>query len=92
MSRLHQDPKVVECLVIDAEFIGQSALELFNELLDNAETASIPALLLLDPDQKKFAAHAKKSENRRVVCMPITNRQFRDMLVEMMGVKAEEDK
>ena len=38
LGRLQQDSKITECLIIDAEFIGQPALELFNELIDNSDT------------------------------------------------------
>ena len=91
LSRLHQDAKVVECLIIDAEFIGRPALELFNDLTDNNDTASIPAILLFDETQKKLAAHAKTSDHRRVVFMPITTKQFRELLVELIGARAEKE-
>ena len=91
LSRLHQDPKTVECLIIDAEFIGKPALELFNDLIENERNRiDTSLLLLLDADQKKLAAHAKTADHRRVVFMPITNKQFREMLSEMIGTKVEE--
>jgi serine/threonine protein kinase len=91
LRRLQQDSKITECLIIDAEFIGQPALELFNELIDNQDTASIPTILLLGEDQKKLAAHAKTSDHRRVVYMPITTRQFHDLLKELIGTKVEKE-
>jgi eukaryotic-like serine/threonine-protein kinase len=91
LSRLHQDPKITECLIIDAEFIGRPALELFNELTDNNDTASIPAILLVDETQKKLAALAKTSDHRRVVYMPITTKQFQVLLMELLGAKAEKE-
>ena len=91
LSRLHQDAKIAECLIIDAEFIGRPALELFNELTDNKDTASIPAILLVDENQKKLAAHAKTSDHRRVVFMPITTKQFHVLLMELLGARAEKE-
>lgn len=89
LSRLHQDSKIAECMIIDAEFIGQPALELFNHLSDLDETATIPAILLLSEDQKKLAAHAKTSDYHRILFMPIANKQFQALLLELIGVKAE---
>jgi len=89
LSRLNQDPKIVDCLIIDAEFIDQPALELFNELADSNDNASLPTVLLLSEEQKKFAAHAKTSDHRRVVFMPVTTKQFNELLKELIGVKAE---
>jgi CheY-like chemotaxis protein len=91
LSRLHQDAKIAECLIIDAEFIGWPALELFNELTENNDTASIPTVLLVDETQKKLAAHAKTSDHRRVVFMPVTTKQFRELLVEIIGARAEKE-
>jgi eukaryotic-like serine/threonine-protein kinase len=91
LGRLHQDPKAAECLIIDAEFIGQPAVEMFNALVENKDTASIPAILLFDETQKKLAPHAKTSEHRRVVFMPITTKQFREMLLELIGTRTAED-
>ncbi len=66
-------------------------MELFNELTDNNDTAAIPTVLLVDETQKKLAAHAKTSDHRRVVFMPITTKQFRDLLVELIGARAEKE-
>ena len=91
LARLHQDSKIAECVIVDAEFIGRPALDMFNALAENNDTASVPAILLVDETQKKLAAHAKTSDLHRVVFMPITTKQFRDLLVEMIGARAAKE-
>ncbi len=91
LGRLQQDSKIAECLIIDAEFIERPAVEMFNAMAENNDTATIPTVLLVDQTQKKLAAHAKTSDHRRVVFMPITNKQFRELLVELIGARAAKE-
>ncbi len=54
LIRLRQDSRIVDGLVVDAELIGQPALEFFNELTESRDTAAIPLVLLLGENQKKW--------------------------------------
>ena len=91
LGRLRQDAKIADCLVVNAELIGLSALEMFNELPNSHETAQLPALLLLGENQKKWARQAKISPHRRVAAMPITMKQLRDTLLELLPKKKEDE-
>jgi serine/threonine protein kinase len=91
LSRLHQDSLKTDCVVINAELIGKPALELFNQLTEIPETAPIPAVLLLGENQKKWRSHANIRDNRRVFNMPITIKQLRNTLIELIAAKAEKE-
>jgi eukaryotic-like serine/threonine-protein kinase len=92
LSRIGQDSLKIDCVVINAELIGKPALELFNSLPENSENASLPTLLLLGDNQRKWRAHAKTSDCRRVFNMPITMKQLRNTLVELIAAEVEKGK
>jgi serine/threonine protein kinase len=91
LDRLTQAARIADCVVVNAELIGQPAVDLFNDLAENSDTASIPALLLLGENQQKWRDLAKTAAHRRVFNMPITMKQLRDTLVELIGTEAEKE-
>ncbi|MGW8257240.1 MAG: protein kinase domain-containing protein [Thermoguttaceae bacterium] len=89
LTRLRQTANAVHGVVINAELLGISAVECFNTLSESQDTASLPAVLLLGENQKKWHSQAKVSEFRRLLYMPITMKQLRDTLVQLIAEKAE---
>jgi CheY-like chemotaxis protein len=84
VDRLFQDSSLPDCVVINAQTIGETALRAFNELGENKTTAAVPMVLLLGEDQKAWKKHAKLSDCRRVLMMPLTMKQLRESLAELV--------
>jgi eukaryotic-like serine/threonine-protein kinase len=84
VSRMVQDQVPPDCVLINAQAIGETALEAFNELSDNSKTSFIPSILLLGEDQKAWKKSAKTSALRRVLAMPLTMKQLRETLAELI--------
>jgi serine/threonine-protein kinase len=84
MERLHRDASGADCIVINAQLIGEPALEMFNQLEASETTKRIPALLLLDEPQHAWQSQVNKSPNRFVLFLPITMRQLRIAVLKML--------
>jgi serine/threonine-protein kinase len=84
MNRLFQDTELPDCVMINAQTIGEPALALFNELGENKKTTFIPTVLLLGEDQKAWKKQAKTTSIRCVLTMPITMRKLREVLSELV--------
>jgi serine/threonine protein kinase len=90
VDRLFQDSIPPDCVMISAQSMGESALNAFNELSENKKTAFIPMVLLLGEDQKAWKKQAHASDIRRVLTMPLTMRQLREALAELVLSTASE--
>ena len=62
----------VDVVLFNAQTLGVDAVKAFNALLENASSKDLPAILLLDENQVKWAASAKRGKKRLAVGMPIT--------------------
>jgi serine/threonine-protein kinase len=71
VERLRKEPQLVGCALFNAEGLGQSALAAFNQLGDEQETMSLPAVLLLRAQQQSWTAQARTSDRRVVLLMPL---------------------
>ncbi len=87
VARLRQDAAEIDCVVFNAQFMGEPAVEAFNELADAPETAKIPAIILVNPDQPAIKAAAKLEENRRLLTMPVSIMQLRETLADCLRPK-----
>ena len=85
-----QDPSVADCVIFNAQQIGESALEMFNELGEDERTQSIPAMLLLGrvPDTRG-SRRLSTAQHRLVLPMPITMKQLRTTLAELAPTKVK---
>ncbi len=84
VNRFRQDASVANCVIFNAQQIGQPALEMFNVLGADKETASIPAILLLDEIQQKWKLHAHTARHRIVLVMPVTMKQLRTLVAHLV--------
>jgi CheY-like chemotaxis protein len=84
VQRLRKEPQLVGCVLFNAEELGQSALSAFNQLADEQETQSLPAVLLLRNHQRSWMAQARTSDHRVVLFMPLTMRQLRETLGKLI--------
>ena len=72
-------------MLFNAQDIGLSALESFNQLGEDKKTHFVRALLLLDEPQHGWAKDARIADHRKILAMPITMKQLRTALAELMG-------
>ncbi|MEE8450524.1 MAG: protein kinase [Thermoguttaceae bacterium] len=85
LDRFRHDPDVAECIVFNAQQLGRSALTMFNEFGQTKEVSYIPAVLLLEDNQRSWAKEAKIAEHRVVLSMPITMKRLRDALAKLVA-------
>ena len=78
-----QDVSMADCVIFSAQQIGQSALDVFNQLDEDERTKSVPAMLLLGETQHPWKSQAHTAPNRVVLSMPITMKQLRATLSEL---------
>jgi eukaryotic-like serine/threonine-protein kinase len=89
VGRFRQDVSVADCVIFNAQQIGKSALDMFNQLHEDVKTRSIPAVLLLDESQGAWKAKAHTAPHRLVLPMPITMKQLRATLAELAPAKVQ---
>ena len=89
VSRFRLDPTVADCAVFNAQTLGQTALEMFNELGAEERTQAVPAVLLIDETQRGWKSQARLDRHRVVLPMPITMKQLRTALTQLTPGKVQ---
>jgi CheY-like chemotaxis protein len=84
-----QDAGGPDCLVLNAQDIGESALAVFNRLAEDPSTQEKPAILLLDEPQHGWQSRAVVAEHRVVLPMPITMKQLRGAIEKLLPSEAQ---
>jgi eukaryotic-like serine/threonine-protein kinase len=69
-ARLEGDPSVADCLIFSASELEEQAVEAFNRLGEVHSTASVPAILILDPKQASLATDVREQAHRIVLVGP----------------------
>ncbi len=89
LARFQQEPGgPADCIVLNAQEVGSSALEVFNEFGDDQRTNFIPAVLLLGDDQRGWKKKAQTTDHRIVLPMPITMKKLRTTLAKLVASNA----
>ena len=88
-ARFQQDPETTNCVIFNAQEIGEPALEVFNSFAESESTQGVPALLLLDETQAKWKAKARTAPHRLVLPMPLTMRKLRAALAHVMSRQSD---
>jgi eukaryotic-like serine/threonine-protein kinase len=88
-GRFRQDAAVADAVLFSAQQIGASALEMFNQLGEDKRTESVPAVLLLNETQKAWQAQARIAKHRIVLTLPLTMKQLRTNLEQLLTAKAK---
>ena len=73
----------VDAIIFNAQSLGAAAVRAFNKLLESNTTKDLPAIVLLEENQVKWAAAAKRGKKRLAVGMPITMKRLL-MVVEKL--------
>ncbi len=79
-----EDDLAAQCVVFNGQSLGMRAVRGFNDFAQRRSTKEIPALLILDQGQSDWAAEIKSLPHRKILVMPVTVRQLRDAVVELL--------
>ncbi len=91
LARFAGGNKAADCIILSTGELGQAALDAFNRLADDEDTAKVPAVLLLDERHKAWKKLAKLDAHRVLVTMPIKLRQLREVLAKLVPLTAERE-
>jgi len=84
LLRLRENPEAAELVIFNAQEFGKSALSVFNRFGEDNRTATIPVILLLDAGQEEWKHNAHLAKHRVAVTMPITMKQLRGVVNQML--------
>jgi serine/threonine protein kinase len=87
VERFRQDCSTADCVLFNAQELGESALEAFNQLGKDEKTRFVPAVLLVEESQRPWLDQAQTSECRDVLAMPVTMKRLRAVLAKLMPSK-----
>jgi serine/threonine-protein kinase len=87
LLRFHQEDRVAECVIFNAQELSQDALKAYNRFVAEKRTRPIPAILLLDPTQRAWKKVAKTTPHHVVLTMPLTMKQLQGVLTKVMAPK-----
>ncbi|MEZ6135186.1 MAG: serine/threonine-protein kinase [Pirellulaceae bacterium] len=89
LSRFSPDEdRPADCVLFSAPELASAALDAFNEFGENAHTADIPAILLVDRKQQFIIRNAKVNSNRMMLAMPLKVRELRASLIRLLKSKS----
>src|SRR5207237_509665 len=84
LDRFRQQP--YDALVVDAGTTGEEGRRVFGNVLSEAAQKHFPcaAILILSKDQAEWAEHVPAGRNSAVLVMPVTSKQLRRKLRELL--------
>lgn len=89
LERFRFEPRgAADCVIFNAQDLGESALEIFNQFGRDTKTSYFPAVLLLDESQHSWKQKAHTADHRIVLPMPITMKQLRTALAKLVATQA----
>ncbi|MBR4834135.1 MAG: serine/threonine protein kinase [Thermoguttaceae bacterium] len=91
IERLDDPDSGVGAVLFNAQALGKAAVEGFNRLLESPTTRDIPAVLLLDETQVKWAAKARRSKTRLAIGMPIAMKRLLLVLMKLTAPQLFEE-
>jgi serine/threonine protein kinase len=85
VKNLQNDPSGVDMVVFYASAIGRPAVDAFNRLADDPQTADIPAVLLLGKHQNDWHADARRAPHRAAMSAPLRIRKLRELVARLLA-------
>lgn len=79
-----EEDRPADCVLFSAPELAGAALDSFNEFGENAHTADIPAILLVDRKQQFIIRGAKVGPKRMMLAMPLKVRELRAALIRLL--------
>lgn len=78
------EKRPADCVIFCAQFLGNLALEGFNEFGSREETKAIPALLFADSKQASLIKAAQLGPHRTLLTAPLKVRELREALLKLL--------
>ena len=91
-DRLNDSQQRIDCILLNAQSLGKQAVLAFNELAKISAATEIPALLLLDENQRKWEAKTARTRWHKTVGMPITMARILYIIGRMLAEKKSQKK
>jgi len=91
LGRFRQDAATADCLLLSAQAVGASAVEVFNQMGEDSSTSFVPAILLLGEKQRDWAKKVVADKHRVVLPMPITMKKLRVTLARLIAAGSRPD-
>lgn len=85
IQRLKDSSGEFDCAVFCTGELGESALNVFNQLDDHHVTSKLPALIIVEKNQASFASQAQLSDLHSLLRQPVKVRELRAALVKVIG-------
>jgi len=86
LERFRGDASTADCVIINAQNLGRGAIDVFNQFGGDPKTDFIRVGVLLDEQQKEWQGLAKGADHRVVIQMPLTMKQLRQKINELLAV------
>ena len=84
VERFFQDPDHADFIVFNAQLLGIKAVKAFNRLGEDVGTQHVPAILLLDENQKAWAKKCITASHRLIIGMPVTMKGLRGLMAKVL--------
>ena len=91
VDRLRDEPDLADFVIFNAQLLGKRAVKAFNRLTEDRATMTIPALLLLDENQRGWAKECTVAKHRLIVGMPVTMKGLRTTMAKMLERAANQN-
>jgi len=88
LDRFRQEASAADCVIFNAQHLGRRALDSFNRFGDDRIIQTVPAILLLEDNQRQWKTKANTADHRVVLPMPITLKQLRTALAKLVEPEA----
>lgn len=88
LTRFASRPLPADCLVISAQELGDEAVEVFNELSQDAFYSEIPAILIASSRQEGVLQAARFDNRRRLLQIPINSEKMISLLEDLIPSSA----
>lgn len=90
LDRFYENREVADCVVINAQNIGEPAVTSFNGTPDlDHGTWKLPAFLLLAKNQKAWNEIAKQDDFRVVIQMPVSMKQLTIIITQVLAKRGK---
>lgn len=89
LDRFIGDPNAADVVVFCGATLGANAVRAFNQFGEEKATAGVPAVLLLEEVQSKWATAANTGDHRGIITMPVKLRRLREGVLTALDAAAQ---
>ena len=89
IQRLKDSSDEFDCAIFCTGELGESAINVFNQLDDDPRTSRLPALIIVEKHQASFASQARLSDVHGLLRQPVKVRELRAALVKVIGRRSQ---